>query len=68
MFLLQIQFQNNGFLTPEECDKMNKAHKLLNMDVHINFEDTKSNPEMKTFMRVNVDWKIYGVNLDSVLV
>ena len=61
-FFIKIKIQNNGFLTPEQCNEINESHKKKNLDVHIKSEDTKSNPGMKALSKLclNSLWGKFG--------
>ena len=54
--------KNNGCLTPEQCEEINKSNELLNLDVHIKSEDTKSNPGMKGLSKLCLNnlWGKFG--------
>ena len=68
-FFLKMKIQNNKHYTAEECERINKTHTDLGLNIHIRSEDTTKNPGMKALSKLclNSLWGKFGqrVELDS---
>ena len=68
-FFLKMKIENYKFYSPEECERINKSHRDLGMNLEIVSENTSKNPGMKMLAKIclNSLWGKFGqrTTLDS---
>ena len=51
-FFLKLKIQNNKHYSEEECERINKSHTDLGLNIHIRSADTSKNPGMKALAKL----------------
>jgi hypothetical protein len=61
-YFLKVKVENNKHYTPEECLKINEAHKAMGFNFEIQSENTSKNPGMKQVAKIclNSLWGKFG--------